>query len=298
MATTFDPANTDADITLSNGNLTATASAAVDNSDYSRCTTSNSSGKFYFEATYTTVAGQLGMGLVRSVFVLGSNFIGGDASRDSLCLYAVQGALIYENAIQESIGTAPVSGTVYGFAVDLDNSRFWAKKLNNGGSDWNGVAAADPATNTGGITLPAGSWFPAADFQGDSSGGAITVNVSGSGYTGTAPTGFGTWDPPSPPEPDPEPTPAPAPSGGAGAGGRTRPLYKRIKLRRRRKKPEEHQPAPEEHRPALPEISPPSIASALSLMDSVPPPMPIVLPPSAPLDDDDEEAIMLLMEIL
>lgn len=60
-ATTWDPANKDASITLSNGNLTATGATAGANAWKSaRATGSQSTGKYYFEASVVAVDGSNG----------------------------------------------------------------------------------------------------------------------------------------------------------------------------------------------------------------------------------------------
>jgi len=52
-----------------------------------------------------------------------------------------------------NLGAGTAVGSVFCFAVDLDNWRFWARK--NGGN-WNNNASANPATNVGGIDI--GYW--------------------------------------------------------------------------------------------------------------------------------------------
>jgi hypothetical protein len=81
------------------------------------------------------------------------------------------------------------NGDVIGIAVDLDNRMIWFKKVSGTPGNWNNSGTANPATNVGGITVPAGLMVP-FNVHGATAGSILTANFGASGFTGTVPSGF------------------------------------------------------------------------------------------------------------
>jgi hypothetical protein len=79
---------------------------------------------------------------------------------------------------------------VIGIAADLDNRRYWFRQTPSG--NWNNSGTANPATNTGGLTIPAGTMVPFVTFGGTGgvASNVITANFGGSAFGGTVPSGF------------------------------------------------------------------------------------------------------------
>jgi hypothetical protein len=192
---TWDAATVTA-VTLSGGNLVATntGTTSVDQGAHVAAAGGKSSGKYYFEATFTTVMGSVGQGVdygagvgTPSSTYTGMGFSGG-----------VTGGMVYKtgsvymngsNQGSFLLGTR-VSGDVIGIAVDLDNRKLWFRVAPSG--NWNASGTANPATNTGGFTLSAGTMVPFATFGGASglANNVITANFGASAFTGAVPAGF------------------------------------------------------------------------------------------------------------
>jgi len=77
-----------------------------------------------------------------------------------------------------------------GGAVDLDNRKIWFRLAPSG--NWNASGTANPATNTGGYTIPAGTMVPFVTFGGTAgtAGHALTANFGASVFSGAVPAGF------------------------------------------------------------------------------------------------------------
>jgi len=197
VATTWNPSDKGTSVTLSGGNLTATASATGDMAV--RATTSHATGKYYFEvtvgATYTggdTGPGIMTLAAARDTF--GQNATGGVITYPS-------GAIYYNGSPapgSPNIG-APGTGQIIGIAVDLVNMKVWMR-LQAG--TWKGSSAGpdDPATNTGGLSIStvfgSAAAYPVQAFGPSASGSTSTVNFSGSFVNGP-PSGFSSWDVPA-----------------------------------------------------------------------------------------------------
>lgn len=171
--TTLNPSDKNANVTLSNGNLTATATT---NSLGVRATTSISAGKFYFEAKVDSVvsAGQR-IGVATAALSLASVVSGAAAT-----IYYASGTVFAVGAAGVAIGSYGV-GDVVGMAVDATASKIWFSV--NGA--WNG----DPVAGTGGFAIPAGTVFPVI-APGQTS--FVTANF-GNGFAHAAPAGFQRW---------------------------------------------------------------------------------------------------------
>jgi hypothetical protein len=184
-----------ANVTLSNGNLTATHSNTLTSSG-ARSSSNKTVGKFYFEVTMTVTHGDFDcVGILQSnaTFI---NFV--QNSTNCVAVYKNTGA-IYANggASGKTLG-AIAAGDVIGVAVDLDARKAWLRK--NGGL-WNGFAltSENPNTGLGGVTIGASvSFDPAVGFggTGTAAGDAMTANFGASAFGSTAPVGFINWTSP------------------------------------------------------------------------------------------------------
>jgi hypothetical protein len=190
MAGTGAPAyatldGTATNVTLSNGNLTATHSNTSTNSG-AVSTAMKGTGKRYFEATFTTTpsAGDgigilLSSGTFTDMISVGSN---------TSVQFAGSGGIIYSNGGSSGMSTGAIAnGDKISAAIDLDNRRGWFRR--NGGN-WNGSGTANPATNTGGFTIQSGSFAPAVGFTTGGSGNSVTLNLGATAFTYTVPAGF------------------------------------------------------------------------------------------------------------
>jgi hypothetical protein len=187
-ATTWSPSDKSANIALSNSNLTATTTSAT--LCAVRSTSSHTSGKWYVEFTTGDQAGtDTGVGLATSsanLSTIGSVAAGGFISFGDT-------GTIYFNGSATGLTTGFIgSNTIVCMAIDLVNSKGWFRETNH---NWNNNPAANPATNTNGIDISA--LFPSNAaflvYCSNTSGSATTINVGGSLFTYTAPSGFSAW---------------------------------------------------------------------------------------------------------
>lgn len=189
MATTWNAGDKSSHISLSVGNHVATSIAGSGN-EAVRGTTSKSSGKWYIEYPQIDFGG------------FGGGILGfGDAS------YSLTGGgdLTHSFGVLTN-GNLPTPGTMgstptgkhISIAVDLTAQKFWCRY--NGGL-WNNDAAADPATNTNGLSIAgfySGAVFPLVSLQFNPCSG--TINSGDSAFTYTPPSGFTAWDSTPPPQ--------------------------------------------------------------------------------------------------
>jgi hypothetical protein len=85
------------------------------------------------------------------------------------------------------------SGTRICHALELDNDQYWVRVGPTG--SWNNSTSANPATNTGGFTLPASPWSspvgPAVNLYTPSD--TVTGYFTPQLWIGAAPSGFGAF---------------------------------------------------------------------------------------------------------
>ena len=174
-------------LTLSNGNLTATRNASGRGLAVSK--DPKSKGKHYLEFTIgTTSASGDGWGLCQT------NASANDVSGTGTKCFAVfpDGSVYVNGSAAGNIGTTLANGDKVRCAVDFDNGKGWFAK--NGGN-WNNSGTADPATNTGGITLLNRGLAPCIAFGNTASAANSTINLGASAFTYSVPTGFDSaWD--------------------------------------------------------------------------------------------------------
>ena len=181
----FDPASAiNASVTNSNKTVTytggGTAGAHVYNSE------AQSTGKYYFEVTYTVASGYLLGGNI-GVAPVGTtipNFGSLTNSRGA----TQQGQLGGDGSFPYSFGNRAQGDTI-ALAVDVTNRLIWFRVVSGTPGLWNGDGTANPATGVNGISLISGSLIPYV-VTGTGAGNAFTANFGGSAFTGTVPSGF------------------------------------------------------------------------------------------------------------
>jgi len=185
---TFDPAMVSS-VTLSDGNLVATNTAKSPTNQGASVAAANAKtiGKYYFEVTFITYTGGgntgAGIGTTASTYSgLGTSATIGDNG--------LRSGAIWANGASTGISLGLYGdGQVASVAVDLDHRTIWFRRS---GGNWNNSGTANPATNTGGITIPAGSMVPFVTFGG--TGGAannvVAANFGASAFSGAVPSGF------------------------------------------------------------------------------------------------------------
>jgi hypothetical protein len=170
---------------LSSGNLVATADTSTGAKGV-RAVDGHSSGKYYFELQISNARNSFmifGCGTQQNAF----------ATADMAGTFAVNGlGQVFLGTTSQSIslGTVNINDVVC-FAIDLDNSRAWARR-NNG--NWNNNAANNPSTNVGGVdisslTAAGHPWFPLV--VADSAAAEVfTANFGDSAFAQSVPSGF------------------------------------------------------------------------------------------------------------
>lgn len=182
---TWNPADSDAHIALSNGNLTANGSL---NFYSARATQGKSSGKWYWELTQTGSNSDWMGGIADSAFLL-SNYLG--TTTESWGYYPHGGGYIYKDwsgttAVSGvSFTTTTVNGTTLMFALDLDNHALYLGKdgvWSNGGDPAAGAALTGAVIY--GIT---GTIFPAVTVY---SSNSATANFGATPFKYSVPAGY------------------------------------------------------------------------------------------------------------
>lgn len=186
MTTTWSTTDKSAGATLSGGNLVVSFSSG---SPGVRSLDRVYTGKYYWELTFTTTA-NASVGITTgtaSLTGIGSGAIG------SLSAMVGNGGTYFNNSSSlGSLGGTFGAGWVVCCAVDAGGGLVWFR--NGASGNWNGNAANNPATGTGGLSL-AGWTAPGftglyACANGGGGGGVVTANFGASAFTGTAPSGF------------------------------------------------------------------------------------------------------------
>jgi hypothetical protein len=176
-----------AGIVLSNGNRTVTH-GTTNNGAGVQSTTTLSSGKYYFEIKVQTSFGNAeGFGIKTN---LGGTFIEGvgNAPNGVGVSYGTGTTKIYTNSVDsgKALGVTAVND-VFGAAIDLTARLVWFRR-NNG--NWNGDAAADPATGANGVVVPAGALSPYVRFTNSGATDVQAANFGQAAFAFTPPSGF------------------------------------------------------------------------------------------------------------
>jgi len=194
--TTLNPSDESANVTLSNGNLTATFGSASDGAV--RSTTSKTSGKWYVEFTPggTFSGADDGLGIALAAASLTTI---GTTAANAAVVFAGANPSVWFNGAFTGTNLSPTGlGTLVGMALDLDNKKLWLINYSTGNA-WNGNNTTNiPSTNTGGVDISA--LFPGAGafvaVSADQSGASATVNFGATSFVHAAPSGFSAWDVP------------------------------------------------------------------------------------------------------
>jgi len=172
--TTFDPSNTSADVTLSNGNLTLTTNT-IPRTPCTRSIAHHGSGIYYTEVAVTTAANayDICIGVCNSSFPTtgGSIHLGTDANSAGIW---VGDQVIYGNGNSNlrSTGITYAAGDRIGVEIDKTNQTMRIRK--NGGA----------YSLTASLSFITGDYY----FVIESFNSTSTTNFGGSAYTDT-PTG-------------------------------------------------------------------------------------------------------------
>jgi hypothetical protein len=173
---TFDP-TTAHNVTLTNGNLTATNTSNVaDQGVEIAIASAHTSGKWYFEMTLThdvDHGSAFGVATTSAIYSnLNANGTGGIA-----CY--INGNIFTNGSNSGATIGGMINGDVIGVALDLDNRTVWFKPVAGSGvgTGWNGSGTANPATNTGGVVVPIGAILPYTSFAASSGGDPYWYNV-------------------------------------------------------------------------------------------------------------------------
>jgi len=183
LTTTWNPTDKASQLTLSNGNLTATS----DNFfvTVARATTSKSTGKRAYSVTIVANGTATFLG-----FANGSAPLGGILGADPNAVgYRANTGEVKVNGVTLRTIEAMTAGDVADIVFDMANMLFW---LRVSGRNWNADSSANPITGLGGISvasLTVGPYFPAIGF------GSVT-NHSGTAnfFPSPRPGGVQAWD--------------------------------------------------------------------------------------------------------
>ncbi|GGG31089.1 hypothetical protein GCM10010964_18790 [Caldovatus sediminis] len=183
---TWDPGQLSA-VTLSNGNLTATASGAGG----VRGQGTNRSGKWYWEITLPTWANaNTRVGACTAAATVGSF---GASTPPAFAVTVRRDGGIYLGSASTGLSLgARANGDVIGIALDLDAGKVWFRAGASG--NWNGSTAHNPATGQGGVSLASlgygggANWYPMAGFG--AANDQAVANFGASALVGAVPGGF------------------------------------------------------------------------------------------------------------
>jgi len=170
----WDPASKNANVTLSNGNLTAsTGAGAVDYPVHGL--PSKTGGKFYFEVTITAVGGGVAIGVSASGSSLANGvFPGVDATSGG---YGSTGNFLNNGGVY-SAGATFTTADVIGIYYNATTGTLWWSK--NGA-----VQFGNPIAGTGGMPGITTTGVPCASVNGS---GSVTFKTPAS-----LPSGFSAW---------------------------------------------------------------------------------------------------------
>lgn len=187
---TWNPSDKAAGITLSGGDLTA---AMASSNNYVACgvrATASLSGKKYFRCVLADLTGtdaQLGVG----VATVGASLAAAFPTTSSVVCTGTDAATIASLAEVKANNTYVIDGVgavvatdIVDVAVDVPNLKVWFRK--NGTGNWNASGTANPATNTEGVAMDTGTWYP---FFAGMNGTGVTARFADDA-SGTAPSGF------------------------------------------------------------------------------------------------------------
>lgn len=171
--------------TLSNGNLTATATAAGGGGV--RSVHAVTAGKYYWEPTAaTTSSGSTALGIANA----SANLATVGSAPSNACVCYQSGAVWLNNASQGFNIGSYTSGQLLCIALDVTGKLIWIRRGTAG--NWNGSGTANPATGTGGLNIAsissASTLYAVFGFIAASQ--SCIANFGASAFGGTVPSGF------------------------------------------------------------------------------------------------------------
>jgi hypothetical protein len=177
---TWNPADL-SNVTLTGSNLIATVGGG---SGGARSTTAFSSGKYYWENTWTISSNGITSGIALATANLTSPTTGWAR------ISRISGNIIINGAdqlVSISGGVAVPNSSVIGIAVDFTAQLIWFRL--GAAGNWNGSGTANPAAATGGLSIAsiAGPLFAGMVGQ---TGDIVAGNFGTSAFTGAVPSGF------------------------------------------------------------------------------------------------------------
>jgi hypothetical protein len=177
--TTWNPSDK-TNCTLTGSNLIATTAAGGGGV---RAVDAKTSGKYYFELTYTTLnTNTISCGISQSS---GNLISPGTGTSFVIRLTGV----IRVNGVNSgfSFGVSVPPATIFGIAVDLSGQLIWYRFAPSG--NWNNDVSANPATGVNGASISsiAGSLYP---FMSGSTSDKVTANFGDAAFAGAVPSGF------------------------------------------------------------------------------------------------------------
>ena len=195
--TTFNPSDKQANIVLTNANLTARMNTSLQNG-LVRAIDKQTFGKFYWECTvdaFTNVGSAVGMAwsvlpTTGSIASAGAAFgVVGLARNGQVWAEGASTLSIDGSSTTISFGTV-ASATVVCVAVDLTTRLVWFRL--GAAGNWNNLAGRNPATGVGGVFI--GSLgngvaaYPAINLS--ALNDQITANFGDTAFTGAVPSGY------------------------------------------------------------------------------------------------------------
>lgn len=176
---TWNPDDKNANITLSNGNLTATASGTAHKS--ARATLSKSSGKWYWEIEIGNPSSLYHYNGVGTAAMSLSGYVG----QDVYGWGCGANGYAYHNGNYVPIGVTFTTGDILGIALDIDAGKLWFAKNGTWVNSGNPANGTYPVYSSGlaGVTL-----YPATGLFTD--GIKITANFGESAFSYSVPSGF------------------------------------------------------------------------------------------------------------
>jgi hypothetical protein len=200
---TWNPADKDASVTLSNGDRTATGTSG--SSGLVRATSFKSTGKWSFilrclaPGTDPTTYTWIGLAPASLPVANRPGDAAGSFSWISNFYQLFRTRLFFSSAPGDP---RDWPGCIFNvdsmlIAVDLDNALFWTRTNNTG--DWNNIPGADPDTGVSGLAFPVALTFPTtiAAWVGNASGTAQVSELCAADACAlvTRPSTFPWWTP-------------------------------------------------------------------------------------------------------
>jgi hypothetical protein len=191
VGTTYNPADKEAHITLSGGNLTATGTGGW--AGIVRGVSAKSSGKFYWETVFNATQVQSGVGAAIGSLSTSSTF--SSTVAPGHCGLIQNGSVYVDGSNSVTLGGTPgsnvsfgtiTSGTVICVAMDLTAKLAWWRL--GAGGNWNNSAGRDPAAGTGGVSIAnLTTVYPVACLGGAD---VLISDFGSTAFVGVVPAGF------------------------------------------------------------------------------------------------------------